>query len=77
MPLTRESNLQWRAKNPGAILLTLKYAEREQLFSNLFISKEAFYHLKKGLPGSHIFWRARASTLASHLEDLLTVTNRQ
>ena len=79
MPLTRESNLKWRAVNPGAILPQedLTYAEHEELFADLFISEEALDHLQSGADGIPHFWRARAETLASYLEELLIVANRR
>ena len=77
LPLSRESNLDWRAANPGAILHQndLDYASREELFSDVFVSEEAFGHLSDGAGGIPHFWNARAHTLASHLENLLDVAN--
>ena len=78
MPLTRESNLKWRAVNPGAIVHQedLTFASHGDLFSDLFITEEAFQHLKSGVDGIPCFWDARADTLASHLEKLLNVANQ-
>ena len=77
IPLSRESNLEWRAANPGAILHqnNLDYASHEELFSDVFISEEAFGHLSDGAKGIPHFWNARAHTLATRLENLLDVAN--
>ena len=79
IPLTRESNLEWRAANPSAILRQkdLSYASHGELFSDLFISKEAFDFLKSGADGIPRFWIARAESLASHLKELLSVANHR
>lgn len=76
MPLTRESNLNWRAENPGAIIhqQKLSFDSHEEQFSDLFISEQTFQQLKKGADGIPHFWKARAKTLASHLESYLTVS---
>ena len=78
MPLSRESNLKWRAANPGAILHQegLTYASHGELFAGVFISEEAFRHLSDGAGGIPHFWNARANTMASHLDRLLDVANR-
>ena len=78
MPLTRDSNLKWRAENPGAILYQreMAYATHEELFLDLFISERAFDHLMRGDDGIPHFWSERAESLASHMEALLTVCNR-
>ena len=77
MPLTRDSNLTWRSANPGAVIYQegLTYASHEKLLSDLFITEEAFQHLKSGADGIPGFWDARANALASHLEKLTIVTN--
>ena len=77
MPLSRESNLTWRAENPGAILhqKKLTYDSHVKPFSHVFVSAEAFAHLSHGADGIPHFWNARADTLASHLEALLDVAN--
>lgn len=77
MPLTRESNLEWRSANPGQVLhqKNLRYGEYSELFSDVFISKQAFLHLSRGAEGIPHFWNARADTLASHFEKLLDVTD--
>lgn len=78
MPLTRESNLKWRAANPGAILHQedLTYTSRGKLFSDLFITEEAFALLESGAEGIPGFWDARADTLAGHLEKLMKVASQ-
>ena len=75
MPLSRESNLQWRAENPGSILRDKRvdYARYRRTFEDLFISKKAFGYLLEGADGIPNFWKARAETLASHLERLIDV----
>ena len=75
MPLTRESNLEWRSANPGAILhqRNLNYDLHGEMFANVFISEQAHEHLSDGAGGIPEFWNARADTLASHLEKQLDV----
>ena len=75
MPLTRESNLEWRSANPGTILhqRNLRYDSHGEMFSNEFISEQAYAHLSEGAGGIPEFWNARAHTLASHLEKQLDV----
>ncbi len=75
MPLTRESNLEWRTANPGTILhqRNLRYDSHGELFANVFISEQAYAHLSEGAGGIPKFWNARADTLASHLEKQLDV----
>ena len=75
MPLSRESNLEWRAANPGAIIHQqgLTYASHGELLSDLFITEEAFELLKTGAGGIPNFWHARADAMASHLEKLANV----
>ena len=77
MPLSRESNREWCAANPGAILHRndLNYASHATHFLDAFISEEAFGHLSEGAGGIPHFWNARADTLVSHLKELLNVAN--
>ncbi len=73
IPLTRDSNNKWRSENPGAILhkKNMIYGD---VFSNLFISNEAFDHLKNGSRGIPYFWETRANTLANYLAKFVKVT---
>lgn len=75
MPLSRESNLEWRAVNPGAILHQndLNYASHASLLSDVFISDQAFEYLLEGADGVPNFWNARAATLVTHLQKLIDV----
>ena len=77
MPLSRESNLEWRDENPGSILLKkgITYDSHRTLLSQIFVSEEAFNNLLKGSGGIPCFWETRADTLASHLERLLDVAH--
>ena len=75
IPLSRESNIEWRNANPGAILHK-KNLTYKKIFSDLFITEEAFEHLKSGANGIPCFWENRADTLASHLEDLVKVAHQ-
>lgn len=77
MPLSRESNLKWRAANPGAVLHQedIDYSSHGDRLSEVFVSEEAFACLSKGAEGIPRFWQARADTLASHLENRLNVAN--
>ena len=78
MPLSRESNLEWRSGSPGAILhqRNIAYASYSDLFADVFITEEAFGHLSNGAAGIPNFWKSRADTLASHLETLLDVATQ-
>ena len=78
MPLTRDSNLKWRAENPGAMIhqQRLTFPSHEELLSDLFITEEAFQQLKSGADGIPGFWDARADALASHLEKLAKVAKQ-
>ena len=78
MPLTRDSYLKWRARGPGAIISQegLTFASHKELLSDLFITQEAFEHLRSGVDGIPCFWDARADALASHLERLTTVATQ-
>ena len=79
MPLTRESNLKWRAANPGAIIHqeNLAFDSHEEQLSKLFITEDAFHYLEMGGDGIPLFWETRANTLTDHLQKLLTVTNQR
>ena len=76
MPLSRESNLEWRAENPSATLHRneITYESRSSLFNAVFIDETSFEHLANGASGIPDFWTARASALAQYLESLLDVT---
>lgn len=78
IPLSRESNLEWRAADPGELLhkKNITYDSHGELFSDVFVSEKAFGHLSKGATGIPHFWNARADTLASHLECLLDVAHQ-
>lgn len=78
MPLSRESNLKWRASNPSAILHQerLTYDDRADLFADLFITEEAFALLESGADGIPGFWEVRANALAAQLERRLRVAGR-
>ena len=73
MPLSRESNLKWRASNPGAILHQEGVTYDAELFRDLFITEEAFALLESGAKGIPSFWEVRADTLATQLEDVMKV----
>ena len=77
LPMTRESNLKWRAANPGAMIHQekLAFGSQKKLFSDLFITEEAFQHLKSGEDGIPSFWNVRATALARHIEKLVRVAN--
>ena len=77
MPLTRDSNVTWRSANPGAIIHqeNLSYDSHGNLFAGVFIDERAFEHLSNGAGGIPHFWKARADTLASHVEGLLNVAD--
>ena len=75
MPLSRESNLEWRAANPGSILHDkgVSYARSIGIFESLFVSEPAFDQLIVGADGIPGFWEERATTLASHLGQQLQI----
>jgi len=77
MPLSRDSNATWSSANPGAVLHqeNLSYDSHGDLFEGVFVNEQAFKYLSEGAGGIPHFWKARADTLASHVEKLLDVAD--
>ena len=77
MPLSRESNLEWRASNPSAIIHSknLHYGAKKDQFLDVYVSKVAFDQLAKGGDGIPHFWELRAQTLTSNIENLVNVSS--
>jgi hypothetical protein len=69
VPLSRESNNQWRYKNPGQILVErkLQFPSIEDSLRVLFIDEKAFKMLKLGAESLPDFWLHRAMLIADDL----------
>jgi hypothetical protein len=68
MPLSRKSNSQWRASNPGKVVADngLSFDSRRDACVAAFIDTQAFGYLEREMPLE--FWRHRARALATNLE---------
>jgi hypothetical protein len=68
MPLSRKSNGQWRASNPGKVIADagLSFACRREACVPAFIDDQAFGYLERESPLE--FWRHRARAMAADLE---------
>lgn len=72
MPLSREVNSEWSSKSPPTYFLEkgVKYdGSVAEAFSQVFIDKECFDLLVRGLDGIEAFWKRRAELIAQHLID--------
>lgn len=72
MPLSREVNSEWSSKSPATYFLEkgVKYeGAAADAFSKVFIDKECFDLLLRGLDGIEAFWKRRAELIAQHLID--------
>jgi hypothetical protein len=69
MPLSRKSNNQWKAKNPGAILQERKvtYGQVRSIAQAVYIDEQCFDFLLSGGNGIPGFWERRARLIASDL----------
>ncbi|QXE87414.1 DUF262 domain-containing protein [Geomonas nitrogeniifigens] len=65
MPLSRQSNNLWKAKNPGQVLVErqINYIHSSNRLKNLFIDQECFDFLLSGADGMEAFWVHRAELL--------------
>lgn len=68
MPLSRKSNSQWRASNPGKIIADagISFESRREACAAAFIDAQAFGYLEREAPLE--FWRHRARAIAADLE---------
>jgi hypothetical protein len=77
MPLSKKSNLDWKAKSPGQALLEseiTKFADRETVFRSVFIDADAFKVLTESKPETvGKLWDRRAKKMAEDLLPLMTV----
>ncbi len=73
MPLSRQSNNVWKAKNPGLVLAEqqLDYVHLSAILQNIWIDETCFAALQRGADGLEEFWRHRANLI---VEDLLRRT---
>ena len=80
MPLSKATNDDWKAKNPGQVLQEkkekLKYGPKtKDLYAKAFIDKDAYDLLLKGDPDSvGDFQERRSELIAEHLEQLMIAT---
>ena len=75
MPLSRESNLRWKAKLPGRALTDsgVTFDNAAQRLADVFIDQECFDILTSAVPRPGDFWERRAGLLADHLLSLCQV----
>ena len=69
MPMSRESNKKWKAKNPGQFFLEQKtsYSHSKQILDSVFIDKRGLELLLSGAEGIPNFWKHRASLIATDI----------
>ncbi len=75
MPLSRESNLWWRAQVPSSALAQkhVTYARSGDVLDAAFISEDSFNLLMAPEPRPAEFWLKRAGDLADHMLRLTTI----
>lgn len=75
MPLSRQSNNIWKAKNPGQVLVEreITYSHSQNILARAFIDRECFEFLLKGADGIEQFWSRRASIIADDLLKRMTI----
>ncbi len=73
MPLSRQSNNIWKAKNPGQVLVErgISYAHASNILRRAFVDENCFELLISGANGMAQFWKLRAQLMA---DDLLART---
>ena len=74
MPLSRQSNNIWKAKNPGQVLVErqIDFAHSQTTLKDAYIDEDCFLHLRRGADGLRDFWDRRAELI---VVDLLSKTN--
>jgi hypothetical protein len=75
MPLSRESNNLWRAKQPGQVLVenSIKYEHVQDILKASFIDKQCFDYLLQGETCIQEFWERRARLIAEDLLKRITI----
>ncbi len=75
MPLSRQSNNLWKAKQPGQVLSerNIDYDKRRVVLQSCFIDKQCFDYLLQGDHYLKEFWERRAGLLADHLLDRMRI----
>jgi len=74
-PLSKESNLAWRDKVPGQVLIerNIDYDVHRNLFESAFIDETSFKILKSSPPNPEKFWERRAKNMAQYFVELTRV----
>ncbi len=69
MPLSRQSNNIWKAKNPGQVLVerNIDFAHSASILSKAYIDETCFSALQRGANGLEEFWRHRADLIVDDL----------
>lgn len=77
MPLSRESNLWWRARVPSAALEQkhVSYALSQDVLDSLFITQKSFYLLTASDPRPAEFWNQRASDIGEYLIRMMSLAS--
>lgn len=75
MPLSRDSNLRWKAKLPGRALTDSRvtFDNAAQRLADAFIDRECFDILTSAVPRPGEFWQRRSTLIADHLLSLCQV----
>lgn len=69
MPLSRQSNNIWKAKNPGQVLIEreIDFAHSSTILRKAYIDERCFNSLKLGADGLEEFWKHRAELIVADL----------
>ena len=75
IPLSKNSNLQWRDKIPGQALREkgVDFSQKEDLFQAAFIDEECFNILKSSPADPGAFWNKRAEKMAEYFLKLTQI----
>jgi hypothetical protein len=75
MPLSRQTNNLWRAKNPGQLLRErrISFDTVRDILGKAFIDQEAYEALYMGADGLPRFWERRATLMSSGLSNLTKI----
>ncbi len=76
MPLSRQSNNIWKAKNPGQVLIErqIEFAHSSAILQRAYIDETCFNSLRNGADGLREFWSHRAELMVEDLLGRMTIT---
>lgn len=76
MPLSRQSNNTWKAKNPGQVIVerNITYAPVASILSKAYIDVQCFEALRRGADGIKEFWIHRADLIIRDLIQRMEIT---